>query len=161
MVPFIAASNPRKGNPRFSSCFHLKEEETLPVFVCRSIGDRFIVGIMVIGGRPHRSKPEDTALVDEVGKRLFKKVRWYHFLSKFSRENYSVARRFAETFKGDRVVIGSLDFTVDKDFISEETGLPQIGENWFKGKTVLAMDCNAFLKDEYADPVWKDGIPTS
>ena len=68
--------------------------------------------------------------------------------------------RFVETYKGDRVVIGSLDFTVNGDFISEATSLPQIGENWFKGKTVLAMDCNMFLKDEYAYLDWKDGILT-
>ena len=131
------------------------------MFCLPSISDRFTTSIMVTGGWPHCFEPEDNALVDEVGKRLFKKAGWYHFLSKFLGENYGVARRFAETFKGDRVVIGSLDFTVNRDFIFEATSLPQIGENCFKGKTVLAMDCNAFLKDEYADPVWKDGIPTS
>lgn len=118
------------------------------------------MGIMVIGGRPHHSEPEDTALVDEVGKWLFKKAWWYHFLSKFSGENYGVARIFVETYKGDKVVIGSLDFTVNRDLISEETGLPQIGENWFKGKTVMPMDFNEFLKDEHAGPDCKDGIPT-
>ena len=86
---------------------------------------------------------------------------WYLFLSKFLGENYGVARRFVETYKGDRVVIGSLDFTVDRDFISEAIGLPQIVENWFKGKMVLAMDCNVFLKDEHANLDWKDGILTS
>lgn len=110
------------------------------------------MGIMVTGGQPHHFELEDTALVDEVGKQLFKKVGWYRFLSKFSGENYGVARRFVETFKGDGVVIGSLDFSVDRDFIYEATVLPQIGENWFKGKMVLAMDCNVFLKDEYVNP---------
>lgn len=99
---------------------------------------------MLTGGQLHHSEPEDITLVDEVGKWLFKTMRWYCFLSKFSGENYGVARRFVETFKGDRVVSGSIDFTVNRDFISEATGLPQIGENWFKGKTVLAMDCNMF-----------------
>ena len=82
-----------------------------------------------------------------MGKQLFKKAGWYHFLSKFSGENYDVARRFVETYKGDRFVIGSLDFTVDRDFIYGAIGLPQIGKNWFKGKIVLAMECNVFLKD--------------
>ena len=118
------------------------------------------MGIMVTGRRPHRSEPKDTTLVDEAGKRLFKRAGSYRFLSKFSRENYGVAKRFVETFKGDRVVILSLDFTADRDFIYEPKGLPQIGENWFKGKTVLAMDYNMFLKDEYVDPDWKDGILT-
>lgn len=79
-------------------------------------------------------------------------MRWYRFLSNFLGENYGVARRYAETFKDDRVVIGILDFTVNRDFISEAIGLPQIGKNWFKEKTVLAIDCSMFLNDEYADP---------
>ena len=56
-----------------------------------------------------------------------------------------MARKFAETYDGRRVTIGSLDFIVDKEFISKAIGLPQIGELWFKGKTVLAMDFNIFL----------------
>ena len=63
-----------------------------------------------------------------------------------------MARNFAEAYDGKRVTIGSLDFIVHKEFISEATGLPQIGELWFKGKMVLAMDFNIFLKEEHADP---------
>jgi hypothetical protein len=45
-------------------------------------------------------------------------------------------------------------------FISKATGLPQISKPWFKGKTLVAMDCNSFLKNEYKDSDWKVGIPT-
>ena len=38
--------------------------------------------------------------------------------------------------------------------------MPQIGKPWFKGKTLVAIDCNSFLKNEYKDHDWKDGIPT-
>ena len=107
---------------------------------------------MVTGGRPPWSEPEDTKLVDRVGRRLFKQAGWYHFLAKFSGENYGIARIFAETYDGNKVIIRSLDFVVDREFISEATSLPQIGELWFKGKIVLAMDFNLFLKDEHADP---------
>ena len=79
---------------------------------------------MVTGGRPHRSELEDTNLVDRVGRRLFKQAGWYRFLAKFSGENYGVARKFVETYDDSRVVIGSLDFVVDREFISEATGLP-------------------------------------
>ena len=121
-------------------------------FVFRRVSGKFTTFTMVAGGQPHQSEPEDTELVDKVGRRLFKKEGWYRFLAKFSGENYGVARRFAESYDGSRVIIGSLDFVVDREFISEATGLPQIGEQWSKGKTVLAMDFNLFLKDEHADP---------
>ena len=81
-------------------------------------------------------------------------------MSKFTGENYGVARKFAESYDGNKVVIGSIIFTVDSAFISEAIGLPQIGEPWFKGKTLVAIYCNLFLKDEYKDPDYKDGIPT-
>ena len=121
---------------------------------------QFIAFTMVTSGRPHRSEPEDTDLVDRVGKRLFKQDGWYHFLTKLSRENYGVTRRFAQSYDGSRVIIESLNFIVDKEFISQALGLPQIGELWFKGKIVLAMDFNLFLKDEHVDPDWKHGIST-
>lgn len=133
------------------------KEKHFPCFVFQRVGCKFT---MVTRGRPHRSEPEDTMLVDEVGKWLFKKVGWYRFLSKFSGENYGVARRFVETYNGGRVVIESLDFIVDRKFISKATGLPQIGKQWFKGKTVLAMHFNLFLKDEHANPDWKNGVLT-
>ena len=107
---------------------------------------------MGTGGRSHWSELVDTELVDKYGKKLFQQTSWYCFLSIFSGENYGVARKFAEAYDYRRVTIGSLDFIVDKELISEATGLPQIGELWFKGKMVLAMDFNIFLKEEHTDP---------
>ena len=66
-------------------------------------------------------------------------------MSKFTGENYGVAKKSTESYDGNRVVIGSISFVV---------------EPWFKGKTLVAIDCNSFLKNEYKDPDWKDGIPT-
>jgi hypothetical protein len=57
-------------------------------------------------------------------------------------------------------MIGNINFVADSAFISKATILPQIGEPWFKGKTVVAIDNNLFLKDEYKDPDSKGGIPT-
>ena len=57
-------------------------------------------------------------------------------------------------------MIGSISFVVDNAFIFEATSLPQMGEPWFKGKTLVAIDCNSFLKNKYKDPDWKVGIPT-
>lgn len=119
-----------------------------------------VIHIMGTRGRPHRFELGNTKLVDRYAKQLFQQAGWYQFLSKFSGENYGVARRFAESYDGNKVVIGSLSFVVNSEFISEATILPQIGEPWFKGKMVLAMDFNMFLKEEFRDPDWKNGIPT-
>ena len=64
----------------------------------------------------------------------------------------------AKTYDSMMVTVGSLDFIVDREFISEAIGFPQIGELWFKGKTVLPMDFNIFLKEEQAGPNWKMGF---
>ena len=63
-------------------------------------------------------------------------------------------------YDGKRAILGSLEFTVDQEFISEATGLPQICELWFQGRMVLAMDFNTFMKDDHFDPDWKNGVPT-
>ena len=121
---------------------------------------RVAVCAMVTGGRPHCSELVSTQWIDKQTKQLFQRAGWYQFLSKFTGENYGVARKSAESYDGNRVMIDNISFIVDNAFIFEETGLPQIGEPWFKGKTLVAIDCNSFLKDEYKDPDWKDGIPT-
>ena len=83
---------------------------------------------MVIGGRPDESEPVSTQWIDKRTKQLFQGAEWYQFLSKFTGENYGVARKFVESYDGSRVVIDSINFVADSAFISEATGLPQIGE---------------------------------
>ena len=50
---------------------------------------------------------------------------------------------------------------VNEQMVSQATGLPLIGEKWFKGKTLNSVDLNFFLLTEFKDPEWKDGIPYS
>ena len=69
-------------------------------------------------GRPNRSEPSSTKYVDAHAKRLFQQVGWYGFLAKFSGENYSVAKSFAESFNGEWVTVGSLEFSIMQEFIS-------------------------------------------
>ena len=93
-------------------------------------------------------------------KRLFQRAGWYGFLAKFSRENYGVARSFAESFNGERFNVGSLEFLVTHEFILEAMSLSPIGELWFKGNNLIYVDFNPFLKDEHTYPEWQNGIPT-
>ena len=43
-----------------------------------------------------------------------------------------VTKQFAETFDGNKSQIGNLTLFITEEFISQVTGLPQIGEKWFK-----------------------------
>ena len=81
-------------------------------------------------------------------------------LRNFSGENYGVARGFAESFNGEWVIVVILEFSFMQEFISEVMGLYPIVKIWFKGKTVMYIDFNPFLKDEHTDPEWQNGIPT-
>jgi len=44
-----------------------------------------------------------------------------------------VARQFASSFDGRKGVIGSFELILDQQILSEATGLPNSGEEWFKG----------------------------
>lgn len=151
--------------------FHRKELQGLQFVIVRikkfrskvfipTVCPSFIMNTMVKGGWPHQSEPSDIELVDKNAKKLFQHACWYRFLSKFSGENYGIARRFVETYDGKRAIVGSVEFIVDQEFISEATGFPQLGKLWFKGRMVLAMDYNTFLKEDHFDPDWKNGVPT-
>ena len=54
------------------------------------------------------------------------------FLHKFLGYNMEVTKQFVETFDGNKAQIGNLTLSITKEFISQVTGLPQVGEKWFK-----------------------------
>lgn len=43
-----------------------------------------------------------------------------------------VTRQFAEAFDGNKAQIGNLTISITKKLIFQVTGLPQVGEKWFK-----------------------------
>ena len=59
---------------------------------------------------------------------------------------------FTQSFDGQQVCVGSLKFKIIEAFISEATGLPMIGEKWFKRKTVRIGDFTKFLKPQCGIP---------
>ena len=78
--------------------------------------------------------------------RILEGSGFHDFLQKFSGENYGVAMAFAQSFDGQQVHVGSLKFKVTEAFISEATGLPMVGERWYKKKTMRIGDFTTFLK---------------
>ena len=66
------------------------------------------------------------------GFRILQKASCIPFLHNFFGYNKEVTRQFVESFNGQKSQIGNLTLCISENFISQVTGLPQIGEKWFK-----------------------------
>ena len=87
-------------------------------------------------GRTSRFEPIDCIYVDASSslQKKLQQVGWYDFVKKFRGYNLEVSRQFAATFDDHKAVIGSLELPVTQESIAEATSLPNLGEEWFKGK---------------------------
>lgn len=63
---------------------------------------------------------------------LLKETRFLPILLKLNGCDSIVAMEFSRTFDGRKSIIISLQFQVTKNFISQATELPALGEKWFK-----------------------------
>ena len=73
-----------------------------------------------------------------------------------------MTKYFARAFDGVKVEIRGIKSTVTKSFITEATGLPRIGEKWFKNRGIETKDCKVFLKKPSMDTtIFKKGIPST
>jgi hypothetical protein len=61
---------------------------------------------------------------------------WRVFIEKFKGFNLRVAQEFALTFDNCRAKIGDVQLEVTEDFLGQATGLPAIGQKWFKNRKV-------------------------
>jgi hypothetical protein len=61
---------------------------------------------------------------------------WRVFVEKFEGFNLAVAQQFALTFDGCRAKIGDIQLELNEDFIKSATGLPAMGQKWFKKSKV-------------------------
>ena len=61
---------------------------------------------------------------------------WHLFIEKFKGFNLRVAQEFALTFDGCREKIGGVQLEVTEEFLSQATGLPTVGQKWFKNAKV-------------------------
>ena len=112
VIVYILSGDTGESKERFLKCYHFEQLFRVTVYA------------MVTGGRPHHSEPVSTQWIDKGTKKLFQGTGWYQFLSKFTGENYRVDRKFAESYDGNRVMIGSISSIVDNTFIYEATSLP-------------------------------------
>jgi hypothetical protein len=61
---------------------------------------------------------------------------WRVFVEKFEGFNLAVAQQFVLTFDGCRAKIGDVQLKLNEYFISSATGLPAVGQKWFKNSKV-------------------------
>lgn len=76
---------------------------------------------------------------------LFGKIGWGLFFIRFSGHHYEITRQFTFSLKEDVAQVGGFHITVNENKIAEATGLPQIGEHWFKGEKVNKVKCMSLL----------------
>jgi hypothetical protein len=88
--------------------------------------------------------------------------QWIGFFEKFDRSCEEVSLEFAHSFDGERATVGNLTIRITKDSIAHVTGLPQIGERYFKTKHFKDKSWAPFIsRSRVAAVNWKKGIPRS
>ena len=72
-----------------------------------------------------------------------------------------MTRQFAESFDGQKPQIGNLTLYILEDFISQVTGLPQIGKKWFKKQHIDEKAWNLYINKSRKAHNWINGITRS
>jgi hypothetical protein len=93
---------------------------------------------------------------------------WHIFIEKFQGFNLQVAQEFDLTFDGCREKTGDVQLKVTKEFISQATGLPAVGQKWFKNAKVEEVpwtllftsqkitNCDRGMSISFLKPRWHD-----
>jgi hypothetical protein len=68
-----------------------------------------------------------------------------------SGRHQTIAEVFAKLYDGKRANIGSLEMIVDEAVIATATGLPRMGQSWFKTTTTKNLNFKVYLKAEFRD----------
>jgi hypothetical protein len=61
----------------------------------------------------------------------------------------AIAETFAKSYDGKKATISSLELIVDEAAIASTTGLPRIGQSWFKTTITKNLDSRSYLKTEF------------
>jgi hypothetical protein len=72
-----------------------------------------------------------------------------------------VTKQFAESFDGQKAQIGNLTLSITKDFISQVTRLPQIGEKWFKKQYMDESARTLYINKSRKAHNWVHGVARS
>jgi hypothetical protein len=93
---------------------------------------------------------------------ILEQKQWIGLFEKFDGSCEEVALEFAHSFDGERATVGNLTIRISEDIIAHVTGLPQIGERYFKTKRFKDKSWPSFIsRSRVATVNWKKGIPRS
>ena len=76
---------------------------------------------------------------------FFRQIGVFSYCEKLDTFHQQIAEAFAVSFDGRTAKIGREEFIVDEAAIHECTGLPRIGECWFKTTTPADTDFRSYL----------------
>ena len=115
------------------------------------------------GGLPFRYEPINKKLTmeDPSFMEAFTKAGCMHFFQRLRGHHIQVSQDVALNFKGTSTKVGILHLTVSPDSISQATGIPRTGEEWFKATKFNLQICDDFLKPEHVGINTTVGIPRS
>jgi hypothetical protein len=77
-----------------------------------------------------------TLLMFDNARKYLENNGWLVFIQRFEGFNLSVAQQFTLTFNGCRAKVRDIQLDLNEEFMSSATGLPVIGQRWFKNSKV-------------------------
>ena len=95
------------------------------------------------------------------GYKILHQASWLPFFHKFSGYNIEVTRHFVETFDGSRAQVSNLILSITEEFISQVTGLPQVGEKWFKKQHMEENSWTPYINKSRKVCNWVSGVSRS
>ena len=105
------------------------------------------------GGRANRFEPLDTVQVTSSPMILscFQDVGCYQFCEKIKQvgSHPNLTRLFAFNLQNHQINLAGVQFELSTEIISKETGIPDIGELWFKQNKLQLSYYEPYLKRSY------------
>jgi hypothetical protein len=93
---------------------------------------------------------------------ILEQKQWLSFFEKFEGFCEGIALDFAYSFDGEKATVGNFILRITEDSLAVVTGLPQIGERYFKTKHFKDKSWVPFIsRSRVASVNWKKGIPRS
>jgi hypothetical protein len=115
------------------------------------------------GGKVVKTEPVDMHIFDteSIAREAFQRVGCLSFYQNMQICHPEVERQFALQFYGKKTKVGDLEFQVTEASISTATGIPIIGERWFKAMDLSSAYEKYLFKPEYQANELSKSMPRS
>jgi hypothetical protein len=92
---------------------------------------------------------------------FFKQTGVYTYCEKLAYFHQQVSETFSGSYDGRTTTVGKEQFMVDEEATVEFTGLPRIGDCWFKSMVPSNIEFRSYLQPLHKYLTWKKEIPMS